>query len=142
MNYDYPQTRLSKTLMTGVFAGIVATLINLAYDYFYRDFVKFYPSEFINVSSIIFITMLLFTIAGIIYFLLSKFVKHGDMLYIVVFCILTVISFYAGLHVNRSSNPAESQEFRGLLLGTVAVTGVLISFFIPYLTRHDKIFND
>lgn len=142
MNYDYPQTMLSKSLLTGVFAGIIATLINLAYDYFYRDFVKFYPSEFINVSSIIFATMLLFTVAGIIYFFLSKFVKYGNIVYIVIFSALTIISFIAGLHVNRSANALESEEFRGLLLGTVGVTGLLLVFFIPYLTRHDKLYID
>lgn len=141
MNYDYPQTRLSKTLLTGVFAGIVATLINLVYDYFYRDFVKFYPSEFINVSSIIFTTMLLFTLAGIIYFLLSKFIKHGHIVYIVIFCVLTIISFVAGMHVNRASDPSINQAFRGLLLGTVAVTGLLVAFLIPYLTKHDTLYN-
>ena len=142
MNYDYPQTRLSKTLLTGVFAGIIATLVNLVYDYFYRDFVKFYPSEFINVSSIIFATMLLFLIAGIIYFLLSKFIKYGDIVYIVLFCALTVICFIASMHVNRSSNPSISEEFRGLLLGTVAVTGLLAAFLIPYLTKHDTLYNE
>lgn len=141
MNYDYPQTRLSKDLLTGVFAGIVATLVNLTYDFFYRDFVKFYPSDFINVSSIIFATMLIFTIAGIIYFFLNK-VKYGNIMYIVIFFVLTAICFYGSLHVIRSSNPMETQEFRGLLLGTVAVTGLLVTFFIPYLTKHDTLYND
>lgn len=141
MNYDYPQTRLSKTLLTGVFAGIVATLINLAYDFFFRYFEKLYPSEFINVSSIIFATMLLFTIAGIIYFLLDKFVRHGNVVYIILFCVLTAVSFYAGMHVQRSSDPLVSQEFRGLLLGTVVVSGLLASFFIPYLSKHDTLYN-
>ena len=142
MNYDYPQTRLSKTLLTGVFAGIIATLINLAYDFFFRYYAKLYPSEFINVSSIIFGSMLLCTIAGIIYFMLSKFIKHGDILYIVLFCALTVISFIASMHVQRSANADVSEAFRGLLLGTVAVTGLLVTFLIPYLTKHDVLYND
>jgi hypothetical protein len=142
MNYDYPQTRLSKTLLTGVFAGIIATLVNLVFDYFYRDFVKFYPSEFINVSSIIFATMLLFTVAGIIYFLLSKFIRHGNIVYIVIFCALTVFCFITGMHVHRSSNPLISQEFKGLLLGTIALTGLLAAFLIPYLNNHDTLYND
>lgn len=142
MNYDYPQTKLSKALLTGVFAGIIATLVNLVYDYLYRDLVKFYPSEFINVSSIIFATMLLFTAAGIIYYLLNKFIRHGNIVYIVVFCALTVISFIASMHVNRTPDPSISEEFRGLLLGTVAVTGLLAAFLIPYLTRHDTLYNE
>ena len=140
MNYDYPQTRLSKTLLTGVFAGIVATLINLAYDFFFRYYAKLYPSEIINVSSIIFGSMLLCTIAGIIYFFLSN-IKHGDIVYIVLFCALTVISFIACMHVQRSSDANVSEAFRGLLLGTVAVTGLLATFLIPYLTKHDTLYN-
>ena len=142
MNYDYPQTKLSKSLLTGVFAGIIATLVNLVYDYFYRDLVKYYPSEIINVSSIIFATMLFFTVAGIIYFFLSKFIKHGNIVYIIIFCALTVISFIASMHAHRSSDPSVTEEFRGLLLGTVAVTGLLAAFLIPYLTRHDTLYND
>ena len=142
MNYDYPQTRLSKSLLTGVFAGIVATLVNLVYDYIYRDLAKFYPSEIINVSSIIFATMLLFTISGIVYFLLSKFIKHGDILYIVIFCAITVYCFIASMHVQRSSDTSITEEFRGLLLGTVAVTGLLAAFLIPYLSKHDTLYNE
>lgn len=142
MNYDYPQTKLSKDLLTGVFAGIIATLINLAYDFFFRYYDKLYPSEIINVSSIIFVTMLLFTIAGIIYFALDKFVKHGNIIYIILFLALTVISFYAGMHVHRSSDASVNEGFKGLLLGTVAVSGLLVTFFIPYLTRHDTLYND
>lgn len=142
MNYDYPQTRLSKDLLTGVFAGILATLANLAYDYFYRDFAKFYPSEIINVSSIIFGTMLLFTIAGIIYYLLTKFIKRGDIVYIVIFCALSVFCFIGSMHVNRSADPNITEEFRGLLLGTVAISGLMVAFLIPYLTRHDTLYID
>lgn len=142
MNYDYPQTRLSKSLLTGVFAGIIATLANLVYDYFYRDFVKFYPSEIINVSSIIFATMILFTVAGLIYFFLSKLIKHGDIVYIVIFCALTVFCFIESMHAHRSADPTISEEFRGLLLGTVAVTGLLAAFLIPYLSKHDTLYNE
>ncbi len=142
MNYDYPQTRLSKSLLTGVFAGIIATLVNLAYDYFYRDFAKFYPSEIINVSSIIFATMILFTLAGLIYFFLSKYGKYGNIVYIIIFCALTVFCFIESMHAQRSSDPSITEEFRGLLVGTVAVTGLLAAFLIPYLTRHDTLFNE
>lgn len=141
-NYEYPQTLLSKTLLTGVFAGIVATLINLAYDFFFRYYAKLYPSEIINVSSIIFGSMLLCTIAGIIYYFLVRYVKYGNIIYVAAFLALTIICIIESMHVNRSIDPVVNEAFRGLLLGTVVVCGLLTTFLIPYLTRHDTLYND
>ena len=86
--------------------------------------------------------MLLCTIAGIIYFLLSRYVKGGNVIYIVLFCALTVISIIAGMNVQRSSDPHVTAAFRGLLMGTVIITGLLATFAIPYLSRHDTLYND
>lgn len=126
--------------MAGAFAGIGATLINLAYDYFYRQASSFSPSEIINVASIIFATMIIFLIAGLAYFFLSKFVKHGSGVYIFILSLLTIYCFYIGLHFNRSDNPVEITQFRSLYLGIEAATGVLAAFSIPYLVKHSDIY--
>ena len=140
MNYDYPQTQFSKSLMAGTFAGIITTLINLAYDYFYRQYSGFSPSTIINVSSIIFVTMLIFVISGLIYFLLGKLSKHSSIIYILIFSVLTIYCFYSGLHINRSDNPIEITQFRTLFLGIEIATGALVAFFVPYLVKHSSIY--
>lgn len=140
MTYDYPQTHLSKCVMAGTFAGIGATLINLAYDYFFREVSYFSPSTIINVSSIIFATMLLLVVAGFVYFFMSK-LKSGVALYMVIFSLLTAYCFYLGMHVNRSDNALEISQFRTLLLGVEAPTGLIAAFGIPYLVKHSDIYS-
>lgn len=143
MNYDYPQqSYLSKAILAGVFAGIAATLANLAYDFFFRNITQFVPAQIINVSTIIFTTMLFFTVSGLVYFFASKFIKKGDIVYIIVFAVLSLLCSQWAMHVNRSSDPLVTANFRILLLGIVAITGILSTFFIPYLMKHQKIFLD
>lgn len=140
MNYDYPQTQFSKSVMAGAFAGIGATLINLAFDYFYRQASHFSPSTIINVSSIIFATMLVFVVAGLIYFALNKLSNYGTLIYIILFSALTAWCFYNGLRINRSSDPVEISQFRILYLGIEIPTGMLAAFFVPYLVKHSSIY--
>ncbi len=140
MNYDYPQSFFSKSILAGVFAGLAATLVNLAYNYFYRAAVQFYPSEIINVSTIIFVTMLLLTVCGLLYFFLTKLTKFANGIYIIIFGILAIYCFYIGLHINRSDNPIEISQFRGLYLGIEGLTGALAVFGIPYLVKHSNIY--
>jgi len=140
MDYDYPKTHFSTSVLAGAFAGIGATLINLVYDYFYRQQSAFSPSEIINVSSIIFATMIIFTVAGLAYFFLSKFVKYGTGIYMLIFSVLTIYCFYLGLHFNRSDNPVEITQFRGLYLGIETATGLLAAFSIPFLVKHSDIY--
>ncbi len=140
MDHAYKQTHLSKSILAGVFAGITATLANLVYDFFFRKITEFEPSQLINVATIIFATMLFFTVAGFLYFITSKFIRKGDWFYIIVFTALTLLCFYWGLHVQRSVNPHVSSQFRVLFLGIEMISGGLAAFFIPYLMKHESIF--
>ena len=139
MDYDYQQTHFSKAVLAGLFAGIAATLANLLYDYVYRDITSYWPSEIINVSSIIVATTLLLTVAGIIFHLFRQYIKNGSTGYFIFFTALTALCIYGALHVQRSSDPVVTIEFRQLLLGVVIISGAA-ALLIPYLYRHSKIF--
>ncbi|MES2371163.1 MAG: hypothetical protein V4557_01200 [Bacteroidota bacterium] len=143
MTYDYPQqSYLSKSILSGVFAGIVATLSNLGFDLFFRKYTQFMPSQIINVATIIFATMLFFSVAGLLYFFASKFIKQGVLVYVLIFIIFTIFCFNLGLHINRSSDPKVTADFRMLFLGLATITCVLATFLIPYLMKHQSIFLD
>ena len=141
MNYDYEQTDFSKAILAGLFAGITATLANLVYDFFYRDVTGFALSQIINVTSIILFSTLLLTIAGVIFHLFQHYLKNGSRIYTVVFTLLTLISVYAGMHVQRSADPVITNEFKYLFLGVIVILGALAAFFIPYLYHHNKIYS-
>jgi hypothetical protein len=141
MNYDYQQTDFSKALLSGLFAGIVATLANLVYDFFYRDITGFQLSQIINVPSLILASTLLLTIAGLIFYFFRHYIKKGSMLYRIIFFLLTIACIYFAMQVQRSSDPITSNEFKWLLAGVVAILGIAAVFYIPYLFDHENIYN-
>ncbi len=141
-NYLPNQTLISKSLLAGVFAGIIATLSNLVYDFAVRTITEFSPSQIINVATIIFATMLFFSVCGLIYYWAGHFLKKGENVYVVVFTLLTAGCVWMGMHANRSTDPQVTANFRILLLGIIVISGLLATFYIPYLTKHSSIFLD
>ena len=67
MNYDYEETVFSKTLFIGLFNGIAAALLCLLYDFFFILDTGFPLCAFVNVSTIIFTSLLLFVLVGLVY---------------------------------------------------------------------------
>ena len=141
MNYDYQQTEFSKSLMAGLFAGLIATLANLAYDFFYRDVTGFPLSQIINVPIIIMASTLLLVIAGLIFYVFHHYIRKGSIVYRIIFLLLTGLCIYLAMHVQRSPDPVLANEFNWLLSGVVLILGLSATFYIPYLFDHDKIFN-
>jgi hypothetical protein len=139
MNYDYEPTEFSKSLLAGVFAGIAATVLSLIFNFFYRGATGFGLSAIINVSTIIFVTILLLTIAGLLFHVFHHYFKRGTFIYIIVFTALSLLAVYGTLGVQRSPDPVLSFEFRELLLGIVIIYGVFASFIIPYLYNSNRI---
>lgn len=140
MHYTYPQSYLSTTVLAGVFAGLAATLGNLGYDVLIRSITEFSPSQIINVATIIFATMIIFTICGVAYFFISRAMNKGSILYTVVFGVITLLCLLGASTVQRSSDPAVSADFRLLLMGIIVISGGLATFFIPYLMKHQSMF--
>ncbi len=140
-NYDYEQTEFSKSVLAGLFAGIFATFTNLIFNFGYRAITEYNPSELINVSSIIMCSIVIVTIAGIIFYFLHHHVKGGAILFRVIFIILTAISVYYAMQVQRSEDAIVSKQFQELLSGTIIILGAFIVFYIPYLYNHEKVFS-
>jgi len=140
MNYEYEQTNFSKCLLAGVATGITIIPISLIYNFIYRHFTNFAVSWVINVTSIIFASFILSTLAGLLYYFLVPFLKKSKNLYTLLFIVLTVAVIFLGFHMQRSNNPVISNQFRGLYLGDVVITGIAIAFLIPWLARHKNSF--
>ena len=85
--------------------------------------------------------MLLLVIAGSLFALLDKYFKRGvTPAYIVVFVVLTVLGAVGALHTHRSEDLHLTEEFRGLLLGVVIITGACASFLLPYFAKKETMF--
>ncbi len=140
MDYEFEQSPLSKGILVGLFAGIVATCLCLLFDIVYRMITGFAMSELINVSSIIFITNLLLLVLGLIYFALKRAFTYGGLICIVGFILLGAFTVYKAEFVERSTNPEQSAAFAGLLIGLLIIIG-LCSFLLLPLLYTNKWFN-
>jgi len=139
MKEDSFQTPFSMALMTSVFVGFVTTILCLIYNIIYRDETGFPLSDFINVSTLIFAVNLLFVIIGFIYFTFVNFSKRSELIFIVLFLLLTIVGAVKSESVVRSADHELTLQFRGLLLGIVLITGIGI-LAIPLLF-HSKVFR-
>jgi len=141
MNYDYEQTAFSKAILSGLFAGIFATLVNLVYNFIFRGITQFNPSAIINVSSIIIVSVLVVTIAGILFYFFNHHIKGGGIIFRIFFFMLTVLAVYYSMQAPRSSDALVTKQFDELLAGIVIILGASIVFYIPYLFDHEKIYS-
>ncbi|MDE3235561.1 MAG: hypothetical protein KGO81_06360 [Bacteroidota bacterium] len=140
MIYDYPQTKFSNAIFAGVFAGYFATLANLGFDFIFRAETGFPLSQIINVSTIIFATLIVVSAGGLMYYFLKQAGKAGSVLYMVTFVALTIFSILLISHVNRDPDMRITVEFRELVTGIIVVTGVATTIFVPYLDKNAKKF--
>ena len=120
--------------MTGLFVGIIDTVICLAYNLGYRNYTGYLPSSLINVSSLIFAVNLLLLVIGIVYFFFLRMFKLGDVFFEVVAITVTVWLIYKTAGLQRFDDPKLDSGFRGLLGGIVVILGASTAC-IPFLFR-------
>lgn len=130
-NFDFKKPLLSRAILAGTFTGFVATIVNLVYHFIYRYATNFSPSNFINVSSIIFGTMIVTVIAGFIYYFLGER-KSSTMIFLVIMAVLTI--GFAFLDVTTSVNVVREW----LLFGLIILTGAFTMVLVPYYVRHSQ----
>ena len=121
-------------MMTGLFVGIIDTVICLAYNLGYRNYTGYLPSSLINVSSLIFAVNLLLLVIGIVYFFFLRTFRRGDILFEVVAIAVTVWLIVKTAGLSRFDDPKLDTGFRGLLGGIVVILGGS-SVCIPFLFR-------
>jgi hypothetical protein len=138
MKKEIDQGPFYRSVMAGLLAGIVITIANLVFNGLYRSVTSFNPSQFVNVTTIIFISLILSVVSGIIYYLLVPYSKKSTSLYIALFVILTIGVTFVAFTVNRSSDPKVSAQFHGLFAGIAIITGLIEAFLIPYLAKHEN----
>lgn len=136
--YDYPKPPLTKALLTGLFVGIIDTIVCLIFNIIYRDSTGFAPQDFINVSSLIFAINLLFLILGAVYFIFGRLFKKADVIFMVVFALLTIFCIWQTEIGHRFGNSPMTSQFHGLMLGILIFSGIAAVFFIPYLYHSEK----
>jgi hypothetical protein len=141
MNYDYPQSDLSRGVLSGLFAGIIATVINVIFVFVYRSVTAFYEFNGMDITVIIFGSILLSMTCGIIFYFFVHYLKKGIAFYRLIVLIVTVVIVYLGITLRRSIVGEVPDDFRVMVIGTQVVIGGLAAFLVPYLFRHDSIIS-
>src|SRR4051794_12876664 len=119
MNKTQQPLSFTKAILTGLFTGIMVSLLCLFYDQIYRHITDFSLSQIINVSTIIFITNLLLLVSGILYYVFIKSFRGGEIIYIILFALLTIFCLWKAGSVERSNVQQQIVQFRGLLRGMI-----------------------
>jgi membrane protease YdiL (CAAX protease family) len=117
----------TRAMLTGLFIGVVDTLICLAYNIGYRDITGYTPSALINVSSLIFGVNLILLLIGMLYFVFIRLFGKRDIVFIAVFVLLTLFLIWKANTGHRFEDFALNKEWKGLILGVVAILGVSAS---------------
>lgn len=128
----------SKAILTGLFAGIMATLVCLGINIFYREATLFPLSSIINVSSLIFFTNFVFLLIGVVYYGLIRMGKGGERLFVLLFLLLTAFLAWRAAYAHRSNDPLLNHEFHQLLTGIVLAMGLIAALGIPFLYHSRK----
>lgn len=137
MNNDNRQQAFFKAMMTGLFLGIIDTVICLAYNIGFRSETGYIPSEIINVSSLIFSVCLLLTIVGIVFFFFHRFIRGGDLVYSVVFLALTIWLTMKTFSSVRFEDAHLNSGWHGLMGGVVLICGIS-AVSLPLFFRSNK----
>lgn len=141
MKYDYPQTDLSRSVLGGLFAGIIAAFANLVFVFIYRAVAEFHEFNSVDVTVIVFGSLLLCIACGIIFYWFIHYLKQGMMIYRLAVLAVTVAIIYLGIALRSSVVGQVPVDFRVIVIGTQVIIGGLALVLIPYLFRHDRIIS-
>lgn len=141
MNYEYQQTDLSRSVLGGLFAGITAAAANLIFVFIYRAVAQFHEFTSIDVTVIVFGSLLLCIACGIIFYWFVHYLKQGIMLYRLAVLVVTIAIIYVGIMLRGSVVGEVPADFRAIVIGTQVIIGGLAIFLIPYLFRHDSLIS-
>ncbi|MFL5744866.1 MAG: hypothetical protein ACJ751_09395 [Niastella sp.] len=141
MNSSY-LTTFSKALLTGVFAGISATFICIIYNVIFRDETSYQLFNLINVSSLIFGVNIAFMLIGVIYYWFIKYLKRsGEMIYIGVFVLITIIGIIKTSGIQRTDDQVANVQFHHLFIAMIIIWSLAASVGIPVMF-HSKRFEE
>ncbi len=141
MNYDYPQTDLSRGILSGLFAGLIAAVANTVFALVYRGVTSFYEFNGLDVTVIVFGSILQLITCGLLFSFFVHYHKRGIGFYRLLVVIITIAIVFLGIMVRQSVMGSVPYDFKFLVVGTQVVIGCLAAFLIPYLSSHDKLIS-
>ncbi len=138
MEEDFKTPLFSRALLTAVFVGIVATVLSIVFDVFFKETFDYPLTALINVSTLIFGVNLVFVCVGFIYYGVVRASHRAEIIYVVVFILLTAFGVWGAERIHRTADPVVNSQFRTFLSGIIIITGLLGSIAVPLLFHSKK----
>ncbi len=132
---DYKYSVLARGILGGAFTGIIATVFNLAFDIIYRRSTGYEDATFVNINSIIVVSMATLLVAGIAYAVLNK-INGGTWIYIAMIIVVSL-----GMLFIEPIRLALSPFTGGVSFGMIIIVGVMSAFALPYIAEHPKLWG-
>jgi hypothetical protein len=127
-----------RSVMTGLFVGVVVAFICLIYNIAYRSGRHYFSGTLLNVSYIIFGMIFSFFLIGLVYMVARHFFRNGNLIFFIVFAMLTVWLVWAIHWAHFSADPLEDASLRGEYTGVAIIAGISAAAGIPLLYRSHK----
>ena len=124
----------TRAMLTGLFIGVIDTLICLSYNIGYRNLTGYTPSALINVSSLIFGVNLVLLFIGMLYYVFIQLFGKKDVVFIAVFVLLTLFLVWKAYTGHRFDDYVLNKEWKGLIVGVIAILGVSAAV-LPFCFR-------
>src|SRR6266498_5608929 len=133
------ESSFSRAVLAGLLCGIIAAILIVIYSFEYRKITGFKGLGLIEPLSIFIAVPLLLVLAGFVFLGMVELFRQGELYFIVLALLLTVGTIVFELVFKEG--PVMSGS-KGLILGIVAIAGLIISFLLPFLGTHPKIFME
>ena len=137
-NSSDPFTASYRAFMTALFVGVADAFLCLIYNVIYRSGRPIFSSTLINVSYIIFGIIFLFAMIGLVYLFALRLFRQGNLIFIVLMALLTILAISAIHSGNFSSDPVGSQSLRTEATGITVIAGISAVIGIPLLHGSHK----
>lgn len=119
--------------MTAIFVGFADAVLCLIFNIVFRRLRPDFPSTILNVSIIIFGILFIFMLIGLVYLLVRKFIRHGDLVFFTLMGVLTVVMVWAIQGAHLSDDLVENASLRGEFTGVALIAGISAAVGIPLL---------
>ena len=127
-------TSLSRSLLAGLVAGLVGAFLAAGYTFFYRKATDITGYKIVEPMLIFMVIPIIVISTGLIFFEMVENMKRGRLFFTIISLFVTLAAIVFALRLEKG--------IRELLFGIILITGLLISFLLPFLATHPKLFMD
>ncbi len=135
-NYETTPSPFYKSLMAGLFTGIIITIFNLVFASIYRSITSFNLSMVVNITTIIFFSLIASVVAGLLYYFIVPFSQKSKSIYSLIWLVLTASLIFGAFTIHREGDIKISQQFHFIVAGILVITCLFDIFLIPYMSTH------